>query len=31
AGAGGVERVGDEELGSVVRELLADREGRPGA
>ena len=31
AGAEGTERVGDEELGTVVREILADREARPGS
>ncbi len=31
ATADGVARVGDDELGTVVREILADREARPGA
>jgi proteasome beta subunit len=31
AGAGGTERVGDDDLGEIVRGILADREGRPGA
>jgi len=31
ATADGTERVGDDELGTVVRALLADREARPGA
>ena len=31
ATADGVTRVGDDELGTVVRAILADREARPGA
>ncbi|MGI8679331.1 MAG: proteasome subunit beta [Jatrophihabitans sp.] len=31
ATAGGAERVADDELGTVVRAILADREARPGA
>jgi proteasome beta subunit len=31
ATAAGTDRVGDDELGSVVRQILADREARPGA
>ena len=31
ATADGTERIGDEELGAVVRAIIADREARPGA
>jgi proteasome beta subunit len=31
ATASGIERIGDDELGTVVRSILAEREARPGA
>jgi proteasome beta subunit len=31
AGSGGTERISNDELATIVRELLADREARPGA
>jgi hypothetical protein len=31
AGAEGTERVSDDELAAVVRDILADREAHPGA